>query len=360
MVSYIIRRLLLVIPTLIGITAVVFFVMAYSPGGVGASLLTGEGELRPQERQALEAYYNQRYGLNLPRPVQYLRWLGRVSPIGPKAVDAGFPAGASFGLKAPDLGESMSRHRPVLVMIGEALPVTLLLSLITIPIVYSISILVGIQAARHRGRWLDISSGTFLLALWSIPTIWAGVLLIGFLASQDYLKLFPTNGLHDVRAGGMMFLPTVTAAGFQRGWVLDMLWHLVLPIICLSYGGFAFLAKLSRGAVLESISADYVRTARAKGLSEKVVIYQHVLRNSLLPLITVAASILPGLLAGSVVVETIFGIPGMGKLAIDAINARDRELVLATTLVAGLLGLLGALLADICYVIADPRVSYDK
>jgi microcin C transport system permease protein len=186
------------------------------------------------------------------------------------------------------------------------------------------------------------------------------VLLIGFLASKQYVHWFPTNGLHDIQAESMPFLPYFSAQGFQRGYLLDTLYHLVLPIICLSYGSFAFLSKLSRGAVLESITTDYVRTARAKGLSEKIVLYQHVLRNSLLPLITVASRLLPGLIAGAVVVETIFGVPGMGKLTIDAINARDREVVLGTTLVAGVLGLISFLLADICYAIADPRVSYEK
>jgi peptide/nickel transport system permease protein len=357
--SYLIRRLLLVVPTLIGITAVVFFVMAFSPGGVGASLLTREGELRPQERKALEEYYNKRYGLNKPKAVQYARWLNQVSPVGLKEPGIGFPASWRVGIKVPDLGESMSRHRPVLSMIAESLPITILLNLITIPIVYGVSILIGLKAARRRGKTFDIASGTVMLGLWSVPTIWAGVLLIGFLASREYIRWFPTNGLHDIRAEGMAFLPHFGATGFERGWLLDTLYHMVLPIICLSYGGFAFLSKLARGAVLESINADYVRTARAKGVAEKTILYHHVLRNSLLPLITVAASILPGLLAGAVVVETIFGIPGMGKLTIDAINARDREVVLATTLLSGLLGLIAFLIADICYAIADPRVSYE-
>src|SRR3712207_5702253 len=128
MVSYIIRRLLLMVPTLVGMTAVVFFIMAYSPGGVGATLMSREAELRPAERKALEEYYNKRYGLNLPRPVQYLKWLGRVSPVGPKEAGQGFPRAWPVGFKAPDLGESMSRQRPVATLIAEALPVTLLLN----------------------------------------------------------------------------------------------------------------------------------------------------------------------------------------------------------------------------------------
>src|SRR5438105_771919 len=122
--------------------------------------------------------------------------------------------------------------------------------------------------------------------------------------------------------------------GWERGWLLDTLWHLVLPVVCLTYGSFAFLTKLTRGAILESINADYVRTARAKGVDEHRVLYQHVFRNSLIPLITVAAHILPGLIGGAVIVETIFGVPGMGKLVIEAVNNHDRALVLGEALLA--------------------------
>jgi ABC-type dipeptide/oligopeptide/nickel transport system permease component len=130
-------------------------------------------------------------------------------------------------------------------------------------------------------------------------------------------------------------------------------------VLCLTYGGFAFLTKLTRSAVLENLASDYARTARAKGLPSRIVLFRHVFRNSLIPLITLAAGILPGLLAGSIIVESIFSIPGMGQLAIYAVQTRDRELVLAEALVSGLLGLLSYLLSDLSYAIADPRVSYE-
>ncbi|HBD11757.1 MAG TPA: ABC transporter permease, partial [Porticoccaceae bacterium] len=129
--------------------------------------------------------------------------------------------------------------------------------------------------------------------------------------------------------------------------------------LCLSYGGFAFLAKLTRSSVLENLQADYARTARAKGVPEHEVLWRHVFRNSLLPLITVSATLLPGLLGGSVIVESLFSIEGMGKLAVEAVKGRDKELVLSITLISGLLTLAGYLIADICYAIADPRISYD-
>ncbi len=358
MFNYLIRRLLLMIPTLIGITALVFFVVAMSPGGVGANLVTAEFGMRPAEREAMRKYYNERYGLDQPYAVQYLKWLNKVSPLGFKIEEGG--KRGPFAIKAPDLGESFVRRRPVMGLIAEALPVTLLLNLVSIPVTYGIAVLTGLYAARHRGKLLDVASGTFFLALWSFPVILAGVLMIGFLANTQYVKLFPAGGLSSVLADSMPFLPGRSETGaFERGWLFDRLWHLVLPIACLSYGSFAFLSKLSRGTVLENIQADYVRTARAKGVRERHVLFRHVLVNSLIPLITVGAHILPALITGSVVVEQIFSIPGMGKLTIDAINSRDRELFLSTTLVAGLLGLVGYLLADILYAVVDPRVSYE-
>jgi peptide/nickel transport system permease protein len=169
---------------------------------------------------------------------------------------------------------------------------------------------------------------------------------------------FPASGLHDLRASDMRFLPTF-AGGFQRGWLLDTIWHLLLPGVCLCYASFAFTSKLTRSSMLDNINFDYVRTARAKGVDEKTVIYRHVLRNGLLPLITSFAAVLPGLIGGSVVIESIFSLPGMGKLTVDAVFDKDPEMVLSSALVAGFLGLVSFLLADIAYAIADPRVSYE-
>jgi ABC-type dipeptide/oligopeptide/nickel transport system permease component len=359
MLSYIIRRLLLILPTLIGSTAVVFFVIALAPGGIGASLLSKEGNLRPEERKILEDYYNKRYGLKKPVYVQYGRWLNQISPVGFEVKDDG--SFGRLGFKSPNLGESFYRQRPVSEIILEALPITLLLNFVSVPITYAIAVFVGIQAARHRGKFADVSTGGLFLALSAVPTIWAGVMLIGFFANQQWFKWFPANGLHDVMAESMPFLPHFDPAGaWQRGWLLDTAWHLVLPVVCMSYASFAFLSKLTRSSVLENITADYARTARAKGLPPNVVLYRHVFRNSFIPLITVGAGLLPALVAGSVIIETIFGINGMGKLAIDAVNTRDRELFLADTLIASFLTLIGYLLADIGYALADPRVSFEE
>jgi ABC-type dipeptide/oligopeptide/nickel transport system permease component len=460
--TYILRRLLLMVPTLLGITLVVFVVMAAAPGGISAQALVDGLNLEPQAKKALEDYYNRRYGLDQPAPVQYLRWLNNVSPVGFRVDEStGEPGGFTL-FKGSDLGTSFRYGRPVIDLIAERLPITLLLNVISIPIIYVIAIAVGVHAATRRGSSFDVSSSVVMLGLWSVPTMLAGVLMIGFFASDQFWRWFPTGGLSRREALDMPFLPhwgsvtevlllfavagigaallvwlslrgtmrlrmavmgaigalagvimasqpvgmsgfgvsnvvmavlvgitfaaigwsgfrslrTVTLGllgvilgvvvaaqfgqtGFVRGFLLDRTWHLILPVICLSYGGFAFLAKLTRSSVLENLLADYARTARAKGVSERDVLWKHVFRNSLLPLITVSATLLPSLLAGSVIVETIFSIDGMGKLAVDAVRGRDRELVLSVTLISGLLTLAGYLLADLCYAIVDPRVSYD-
>jgi peptide/nickel transport system permease protein len=459
MLNYLIRRLLLMIPTLLGITIIVFAVMAAAPGGISAQGLVHGQDLKPEEKKALLDYYNKRYGLDDPAPVQYLRWLNNVSPIGFTFDDDNKIKHFSL-TKGSDLGESFNYGRSVSALIQERLPITLLLNVITIPLIYIIAIAIGIKAASDRGGSFDVASNVVLLGLWSVPTMLVGVLLIGFFANSQHWFWFPTAGLSDLEALEMPFLPhqislasvgkifALMASGaflmvvlsqwsqrqsrtaiaivigavlggwmasahpdtlilnwtllpligaatlgvmawtdftllrvgglgmfgagigvllammsiddnIERGFLMDRIWHLVLPVIALSYGSFAFLAKLTRTSVLENLQMDYARTARAKGVSEDDVMSRHVFRNSLLPLITASAGILPALLSGSVIVETIFSIDGMGKLAIEAVNSRDKELMLSITLISGFLTLMGYLIADFLYTLVDPRVSYE-
>lgn len=458
--TYILRRLLLMIPTLLGITIVVFAVMAAAPGGISAQSLVEGQNLEPEVKKAMEEYYNRLYGLDQPAPMQYLRWLNNISPVGFTFDQDNRVDGFSL-TKGVELGTSFRHGRPVADLIGERMPITLLLNILSIPLIYVVAIAIGVHAATRRGKAFDVGSGVTLLGLWSVPTMLAGVLLIGFFASDQYWHWFPTGGLNRREALDMPFMPHWSAFGdllllfaamafamalfimlslrgtgrwrtgvmaalgallggvmaaalpgettwltmvlvgavltacfgligyteyaalrttllgilgaglgagiavyfmqgeFVRGFLLDRVWHLILPVLCLSYGGFAFLAKLTRSAVLENLLSDYARTARAKGVPEQQVLWRHVFRNSLLPLITVAATLLPSLLGGSIIVEALFSIDGMGKLAVEAVQTRDRELVLSITLIGALLSLLGYLLADLCYAIADPRVSYE-
>ncbi|RVU81442.1 ABC transporter permease [Leucothrix sargassi] len=459
MLTYLLRRILLMIPTLLGITLVVFTVMAMSPGGLtSASMVDGIG-MKPEEKQARIEYFNKRYGLDDPAPVQYLRWLNNVSPIGFLTDENNDYTTFSF-TKGSDLGESVFFGQSVIALIKDRLPITLLLNVITIPLIFFIAIVVGMNAARDRGGRFDVSSNVVMLALWSLPSMLVGVLAIGFFSSVQNWQWFPTSGLSSSEAYQMPFLPhwssvpdilklgvfsvigvvlgvfaaklesvplRKTLAGafgvlagcymayshpdfvllnwviwpallgllmvllasshsavlrislfvmiglavawgfamhflsdtFVRGYLLDRIWHLVLPVIVLSYGSFASLSKIMRTSILENLNADYARTARAKGVAEEDVLWQHVFRNSLLPLITIFAGILPSLLAGSVIVEQIFSIDGMGKLVIEATMARDKELVLSITLISGILTLIGYLISDLMYTLVDPRVQYD-
>ncbi len=458
MLTYLIRRILLMIPTLLGITMVVFAVMASAPGGISAEGLV-EGNMKPAEKKAMIDYYNKRYGLDDPMPVQYLRWLNNISPIGFTFDKERNIDGFSL-VKGSDLGESFNYGRSVGELIGERLPITLLLNVITIPLIYILAIIIGMNAATDRGGRFDVSTNIIMLALWSIPSMLAGVLMIGFFASVQHWHWFPTSGLSSREAYNMPFLPhwsslfdvakifvfmMLGAVGavvfsqwrnvklrvivsaliggalgawmanshpetlllnwimlpllgavtlglfawtkfsffrvgglgmagigiglliamqfqsgeFVRGFLFDKIWHLILPIIALSYGSFAGLAKITRTSILENLNADYARTARAKGVAENDVLWKHVFRNSLLPLITILSGILPGLLAGSVIIESIFSIEGMGKLVIEAVQSRDRELILSITMIGGILSLIGYLISDFLYTLVDPRVQYD-
>ena len=410
MLTYTLRRLLLVLPTLLGISLVVFLVMALSPGGLTAeSLVPIGGDIKQEQRKAIIAYYNQRYGLDQPLPIQYLTWLNNVSPIGFER-DAQGGWGAFSFIKGIDWGNSLHYGRSVSDILSERIPITLLLNILTLPFIYALAIYIGMRAALRRGQRFDVNSNLVLLGLWSAPSMLVGVLLLGFLANSQYLQWFPTAGLSSATADLMPMMPhtshasdvwllffavvlglvfgswlsrirawgpkrtffsiatsaTLTLAlattGMSGTWVqgflLDRIWHLILPIICLSYGGLAALAKLTRTSILENLSADFARTAKAKGCSEERVLWGHVMRNSLLPLITVSAGLLPSLLAGSLIVENIFSINGMGQLVVEAVKNRDRELVLAISAISGFLTLAGYLIADLLYAWVDPRVSY--
>lgn len=273
---------------------------------------------------------------------------------------AGIPLVPGVWLGAPDLGTSFARNQPVSRLIAAALPVTIMLNLLAFPIIYGVAIPGGVLAAVRRGSIADTGSGIVFLALYSTPVVLAGVIAVGFLAKDQHLGWFPEGGLHSAEAEAMTYLPSAGPGGrWQRGYLVDLLWHVALPVLCLVYGAFAVLSRQTRAAVLDSLGADYVRTARAKGVPGPDVVLRHVLRNSLLPLITILTTILPGMLAGSVVVERVFGVPGMGNLLLQAIELRDREIILANTLIIGVVNLAALLVADILYAMADPRVSYE-
>jgi peptide/nickel transport system permease protein len=316
------------IPTLLGITLVVFAISRLAPGEP-AGLTVGSGGQLAEQVANVRTARARLYGLDKPVHIQYADWLWRVIRL--------------------DFGDSIKHHRPVIDLIKERLPITLTLNLIAFVIIYAVSVPTGILAAVKHGRLFDRASSVILLMLWSLPVMWVGQTLIGYFTGPTFRNWFPPAGLSSNYADRLVFFP----------WLTDRLWHLVLPVVCLTYTGFAYLAKQVRAGMLDSLRMDCVRIARAKGLSEPAVILRHAFRNALIPLITILATLLPAMFAGSVIVEKIFSIPGMGLLAFEAITARDYNVVMAVATVAGMLNLAGLLLADIAYAIADPRISFE-
>ncbi len=247
-----------------------------------------------------------------------------------------------------DFGRSFTDQVPVIDKIAERLPVTLYLNLIAIVIMYIVSIPLGVAAAVKRGTPFDNVTSFLVFLLWSVPSFWMATMLITYLSSIRNWDAFPSVGLHDVNQRDMSYLT----------WLGDWAAHLVLPMIVLTYSGFASLSRYARTSMLETISQDFVRTARAKGLSERVVVYKHALRNSLIAIITLLGSLLPAMIGGSVIVEYIFNIRGMGLLAFEAILQRDYPVIMAVTTFSALLTLMGVLVSDLLYGIADPRITH--
>ena len=263
----------------------------------------------------------------VPVIVRYFKWLSRIATL--------------------DFDRSFVDEQPVIDKIAKALPVTLLLNVISISLIYLISIPLGVLAAVKRGSLFDHVSSVLLFMLYSLPNFWLATLLIMAFSSKQTWDILPSVGLHANNANDLSYLP----------WLGDSVLHLVLPIICMTYAGFASLSRYTRTSLLETIQADYVRTARAKGLAETVVVLKHALRNALITIVTLIGNLLPRMIGGSVIIEYIFTIDGMGKLGFDAILTRDYPVIMAITTFSALLTLVGILVSDLLYSAVDPRVT---
>jgi peptide/nickel transport system permease protein len=340
MAGYLLQRLLLLIPTFIGITLICFLVVHLAPGDP-AELMAGGGlkgaagagislQKRGLVDQAL-AEWRSLYGLDKPLYVQYGVWLKNLFRL--------------------DFGNSFKDHRPVWDKISERLPVTVKLEFFSILLVYIVAIPLGIYSATHPNSIGDQTTTLLAFILFSTPLIWAATMAIVFICGGDFLYLFPPGGL--------------TSIDYAPDWPLwerikDQAWHLFLPVVLLSYAGFAGLSRYMRSSMLEVLRQDFVQVARAKGLPERAVILKHALRNSLIPQVTILAELLPGLIGGSVIIETVFSIPGLGQLGFDAVLARDYPIVLALLTVSALLTLIGILLSDILLAVVDPRIAFGR
>jgi len=355
--TYILKRMLLFIPTLIVITAISFGVSRLAPGdpaaakvGVGAEGgMSGKSTINEKTIELIRKQWH------LDKPVwqQYLIWTGGILcfDVAPVFTPEGTTWSALRFTGVPNFGTSFQDNRPVFEKMLERVPVTLLMNILAIIIAYAIAVPLGIYSSTHPGTMLDRASTLFLFALYSLPVFWVGTLAVNFLANPEYAALFPSGGLRS--------------PAFAHDWdwwrkLSDYASHLVLPMLVYVYADFAFISRQMRSSMLEVIRQDYIRTARAKGLAERAVVYRHALRNALIPLITIVAALVPNLIGGSVIIESIFSIPGMGELSYKALLARDYPMIMAVFTISALLTLLGMLLADILYSVADPRISYDK
>jgi peptide/nickel transport system permease protein len=323
MLAYLLKRVLMLIPLFIGITLITFVVIHLAPGEPVEMQTALSPKASAKTRERLREYY----GLDKPLHVQYISWLGRLSR---------FDFGRSF---SPD-------GRPVIDKIKERIPVTLSINLIALVLEFGLAIPIGIIAATHRNTLIDKGITLFVFLGFAVPTFWLSLLLMYVFGVK--LGMLPISGLHSL--GGDRL------TGFA--WLLDTARHLILPLGVASFGALAGLSRYTRATMLEVLGQDYITTARGKGLPERLVVYRHALRNALLPIITILGFSLPGLIGGSVIFETIFAIPGMGQLFYQGVMSRDYPLVMGILVIGAFLTLIGNLLADLLYAVADPRIRH--
>lgn len=321
MLWYVLRRLMLAVPLLIGITFVSFLVIHLAPGDPTEMQL---GELSPESSAQARQALRELYGLDRPLPVQYWMWLTRIARL---------DFGRSF---APD-------GRPVLDKIAERMPITLALNVVEMVIILALAVPIGVLSATRQYSRFDKATTVFVFVGFATPDFWLALLLM--ILFGVHLG-WPISGL---RSPTWEYLPFWAQQ-------LDLLSHLVLPITVATFGGLAGFSRYMRQSMLEVIRQDYIQSARAKGLAERVVIGKHALRNALLPIVTILGLSLPGLIGGSVIVESIFGIPGMGQLMVQSVFQRDYPVIMGNLVIVAALTLVANLLADVSYALVDPRI----
>ena len=328
--SYLLKRILLMIPTILGISMVSFLIIQLAPGDPATMRLGNAQGVRDQVMaEQIIAETRALYGLDRPLHVQYFSWLKRIVTL--------------------DFGVSLKDHRPVWEKLKERVPVSLQLSGISLLLAYLISIPIGIYSATHQYSRVDQVATVSLFTLYSLPNFWVATMGIVYLGGGDFWDVFPVFGLQTIGSDSWPLWDQLK----------DRAWHLALPVACMTYYTLAALSRYMRSSMLEVVRQDYIRTARAKGLSERLVVYRHALRNSLIPIVTLLADLLPALLGGSIVIEQIFSIPGMGQLTFDAVLSRDYPVIMASFTISAMLTLVGILIADILYTFVDPRISYE-
>ena len=338
MFGYLVKRLILAAFTLLTILLVSYVLLRLAPGDPTRSdLFSSDGGMTAvnAEEGAFRQNRSMREALNLDKPilVGFGLWLRDVVLHG------------DFGVSA-----SVDPGRPVTDLILERLPVTVTLNFWAVVLTYLLAIPIGVYAAVYAGSWFDQLSAFLLFVLYSLPVMWVGLLLQALLCEGGRWELFPLKGVVPAN------LDELSTWQLQ----FEIIRHYTLPVFCLAYGGFAGLSRYARSGMLDVIHSDFIRTARAKGLPEPLVIWRHAFRNGLITLITLFGGLLPSLVAGSVIVEYIFNISGMGSLSLLALSSRDYPLQMALFAFAGMLTLTGIFISDMLYLAADPRIKRSR
>ncbi len=317
MKQYLVRRLLQLIPTIVGISLVIFLIFAFAPGDPVSNNL--DPHMSAERKQELR----DKLHLNEPKYVQYGYWLK--------------------GVLQGDLGESFYYKQPVSQVMKDYIPNSFKLAVTSLVLGVIIAVPIGIVSATKQYSGFDSFFTIFALIGLSMPSFFFGLLLIKFLSVD--LRLLPVSGMQT---------PGANFTGIAA--MLDQIKHMILPLIVLTLGSVASWMRYTRSSMLEVIRQDYIRTARAKGLKEKVVIYRHALRNALIPVITLLGFSIPGLFSGALLTETIFNWPGIGPVQLNAVNNRDYYLLMGTNMMLATLTLIGNLIADVAYALVDPRI----
>jgi microcin C transport system permease protein len=344
MLKYFLRRLLVLIPTLIGVTIVVFAIINLAPGspieqklqqmrfgGAGdgghSSARGDRGAEQGISNEMLEAMKKQ-YGFDKPLHVRYFLWLKNISTL--------------------NFGDSFTYEEPVIDIIVSKFPVSLQFGIVSLILSYLVSIPLGIMKAIRHGSFFDVSSSIFLFVLYSIPSFMLAVLLIVLFSGGSFLEIFPVGGLYSEAYDEL--------STWEK--IVDRIHHFTLPLVCYTLHSFTTLTILMKNSLIEEIKKDYIRTARAKGLSEKVVYMKHALRNALIPIVTGLGGFLSVFFAGSLLLETIFQLDGIGLLGYNSLLARDYNVIMGLIFIQSLLMLVGNVLSDFAYVLVDPRIDF--
>ncbi|MBM4141478.1 MAG: ABC transporter permease [Nitrospira sp.] len=324
MLLYIIKRLLLMIPLIFGITLITFTVIHIAPG----SPVEVQTEMSLKASAQAKENLKKLYGLDKPLHIQYLDWLKRFVSL--------------------DFGKSFVDGRKVVDKIIERIPITLTINVLSLILIFITAIPIGILSATKQYSLFDKLSTVFVLVGFSTPTFWLALLLMILFGVN--MGILPISGIQSIDIAGM--------GPFER--LLDWIRHLILPVGVSAFGGIAGLSRYSRSGMLEVIRQDYIRTAKAKGLTESKVVFRHAFRNALMPIVTILGLSVPGLIGGGVIFETIFAIPGMGQLFYLSTMSRDYPTIMGILVIGAVLTLLGNLIADISYALVDPRIRARK